>query len=95
MEPSTTPSQSPVGSRGTRTSGQPRHSHQWAAEALTPVGSRGTHPSHPDPKPTPLPQEAASTAGVAETVAYTSYLELQSSVQKSVVAVIMFCFSDR
>ena len=23
-------------------SGQPRHSHQWAAEALTSVGSRGT-----------------------------------------------------
>ena len=24
-------------------SGQPRHSHEWAAEALTSVGSRGTH----------------------------------------------------
>ena len=23
-------------------SGQPRHSHEWAAEALTSVGSRGT-----------------------------------------------------
>ena len=32
-----------VGSRGTHISGQPRHSHQWAAEALTSVGSRGTH----------------------------------------------------
>jgi hypothetical protein len=32
-------------------SGQPRHSHQWAAEALSSVGSRGTHingqPRHP------------------------------------------------
>ena len=27
----------------THISGQPRHSHQWAAEALTSVGSRGTH----------------------------------------------------
>ena len=32
-------------------SGQPRHSHQWSAEAFTPMGSRGTHtsgqPRHP------------------------------------------------
>ena len=32
-----------MGSRGTHISGQPRHSHQWAAEALTSMGSRGTH----------------------------------------------------
>ena len=31
-----------VVSRGTHISGQPRHSHQWAAEALSSVGSRGT-----------------------------------------------------
>ena len=31
------------GSRGTHISGQQRHSHEWAAEALTSVGSRGTH----------------------------------------------------
>ena len=48
----------PMGSRGTHTSGQPRHpsrflfssgqprhSHQWAAEAFTPMGSRGIHTS--------------------------------------------------
>ena len=32
-----------MGSRGTLISGQPRHSHQWAAEALSSVGSRDTH----------------------------------------------------
>ena len=32
-----------LGSRGTLTSGQPKYSHQWAAEALSSVGSRGTH----------------------------------------------------
>ena len=55
------------GTRGTRTSGQPRHTHQWAAKALTSVGSRGTHISG-QPRHSHQPQWSKS--GSSPTCAY-------------------------
>ena len=51
-------------------SGQPRHSHEWAAEALTSVGSRGTHISGQPRHSHPWAAEALTSVGIGATSAY-------------------------
>ena len=64
--------------------GQPRHSHQWAAEALTSVGSRGTlisgQPRHSHLSQAILPQRGIAILGACVRVWLGSKVSTSMSV---------------
>ena len=53
-------------------SGQPRHSYEWAAEALTSVGGRGTHISGQPRHSHQWAAEALTSAAVVKMWKFTN-----------------------